>query len=150
MKLRMQAAAIVFQVTVAAFFCSPASSSPLTALHLQFHIGASSGGTSFVGGTIFNAGVSDLSGGFIAVSFFSEDCQYSGSAMYSFLDIPSDKIHSFKIPVNFSLSRYQISSLIAYDSVGRSVKFIDDNSSATEKLQHEAIDKCMDRSKNPS
>lgn len=121
----------------------PTTSEPAAALHLEFHIGASSEKNSFIGGTILNKGIKGLSGGFITFSLFDDKCQFLESKSYSFYKIPNTHKHNFKIPIKGPLHRYQITELEAYDMTGRNLSFIDDNAATAEKLKTEAIDKCL-------
>lgn len=109
-------------------------------LHLEFHMGGTAGGQSFIGGTLFNAGDEPVAHGYVVVTLLDAQCRPLGSVLETFADIAAGKKLEFRVPINGGLKRYRLASVKAFDAEGFDVSVVDDNASvikAREPLDRE-------------
>ncbi|TPG65699.1 FxLYD domain-containing protein [Pseudomonas arsenicoxydans] len=112
---------------VALAFGYSMSSSAAPELHLNFHMGGSSGGQSFVGGTLINSGDAPVAHGYVVVTLLDAQCHPLKSVLEHFANIPAGEKLGFRVPINGALKRYRLASVKGFDAEGFEVMAVDDN-----------------------
>lgn len=96
-------------------------------LHLSFHMGGSSAGQGFVGGTLVNNGDAPVAHGYVVVTLLDEQCRPLKSVMESFSNIAVGEERGFRVPVEGGLKRYRLLSIKGFDAEGFEITAVDDN-----------------------
>lgn len=108
-------------------------------LHLEFHMGGSAGGRSFVGGTLFNAGDAPVAHGYVVVTLLDAQCRPLKSVLEPFEGIAAGEKLEFRVPISEGLRRYRLASVKGFDAQGFEVLAVDDN--ATVLKAREPLDR---------
>lgn len=96
-------------------------------LHLTFHMGSSTGGQAFVGGTLVNTGDAPVAHGYVVVTLLDGQCRPLRSVLESFGVIGTGQKYGFRIAVQGGLQRYRLLSVRGFDAEGFEVRSVDDN-----------------------